>query len=230
MGNEASGFPFLSQVQGPTAKIYQTTPNAVLMEWLDGPSLGDIARSGEGDAADRTLVEVAVKIHRQTKELGIPGLLPLAHWFQALQSPLSDLALSSQQKNAMRRAQNLAEGLLASQIDIRPLHGDLHHENIRLGPRGFCAFDAKGILGERCYELANAFRHPTGFKCPLSAADLIGQRAHLWGQVFDVSPKRLIQWASAKCALSLAWRKGTDLQVDPDLDLLDQLLTVQSRL
>ncbi|MEP2718010.1 aminoglycoside phosphotransferase family protein [Pseudophaeobacter sp.] len=230
MGNEAMGFPFLAAINGPAARIYQITPDAVLMEWLDGPSLGDIARSGEEASADRTLAVVALEVHHQTRELEIPGLLPLAHWFQALRSPTSDLALSPQQRNLMCMAQNLAEELLASQLDICPLHGDLHHENIRLGPRGFCAFDAKGIFGERCYELANAFRHPKGPAGPQPDAEKIRQRAQLWGQVFEVPPKRLLQWASAKCALSLVWRAGPNLSQDPELQLLEHLLTQQAEL
>ncbi len=230
MGNEAMGFPFLAAIKGPAAKVYQTTPNAVLMEWLGGPSLGDIARSGEEGPADRTLAEVAVEIHRQTRELEIHGLLPLSHWFQALRSPPSDLNLSSQQKDVMHLAQGLAEELLTSQVDIRPLHGDLHHENVREGARGYCAFDAKGLLGERSYELANAFRHPHGLKPGHGKIELIAQRAQLWGRIFDVSPKRLLQWGCAKSALSLVWRNHLDLRQDPEMDLLEQMLVLQSRL
>ncbi|MCD9146202.1 aminoglycoside phosphotransferase family protein [Pseudophaeobacter flagellatus] len=230
MGNEASGFPFLAALQGPVAQIYQVTQNAVLMEWLPGPSLGDIARSGGQADADKTLAQVAAGIHSQTSALKLTGMMPLVAWFEALRAPLpTDLNLTSHQRSNLQQAQSLTKTLLASQEDIRPLHGDLHHDNIRQGAGGYCAFDAKGMIGERCYELANAFRHPKGLEKDSFGADLIGQRAKLWGQIFDVSPKRLLQWASAKCALSLVWRRGADLQRDPDLTLLDHLLIQQSR-
>ena len=229
MGNEASGFPFLAALQGPVAQIYQVTQNAVLMEWLPGPSLGDIARNGGQAEADTALAQVAANIHTQTKALKLPGLTPLAAWFKALHAPAADLNLTGQARRTVQQAQSLAEALLANQEDIRPLHGDLHHENIRQGTGGYCAFDAKGLIGERCYELANAFRHPKGLEQDLYSADLIARRAGLWGQIFDVSPKRLLQWSCAKTALSLVWRQGADLQHDPELILLERLLVQHSR-
>jgi len=34
-----------------------------------------------------------------------------------------------------------AERVLAEPHDVRPLHGDLHHDNILFGPRGWLAID-----------------------------------------------------------------------------------------
>lgn len=230
MGNEAAGFRVLDQLQGPVVDIYQVTQNAALMEWLPGPSLGDISRMGNQEEADRILAEVATTIHQQTRVIKPLDPTPLATWFDALLSLSAPLRVTPLQRQNLIRGQQLAKMLLSSQEDIRPLHGDLHHENIREGARGYCAFDAKGLLGERSYELANALRHPHGLKPSHGKVDLLAQRAQLWGRIFDVSPKRLLQWGCAKSALSLVWRHHLDLRQDPEMDLLEQMLVLQSRL
>jgi streptomycin 6-kinase len=58
------------------------------------------------------------------------------------------------------RAAALAEELLADPRDIRVLHGDLQHYNIHQSPRGWLAFDPKGLVGERTYDCANALCNP----------------------------------------------------------------------
>ena len=115
---------------------------------------------------------------------------------------------------------DLARHLLASQTDIRPLHGDLHHDNIRLSDRGYCAFDAKGVVGERAYELANAFRNPKGIPDLIRDPSRIARLRELWSREFQVSPRRLMQWATVKVALSISWRSGGTLIADPECDLL----------
>ena len=95
-----------------------------------------------------------------------------------------------------------------------------------LGARGYCAFDAKGVLGERCYELANAFRNPKG--APILARDPVRIRflADLWSQSFSVDRRRLLEWASVKSVLSIAWRSGAELKQDDELDLLATLVGI----
>ena len=105
----------------------------------------------------------------------------------------------------MRKACQLAEDLLADQQDIRPLHGDLHHDNIKAGDPGYIAFDAKGVLGARTFELANAFRNPLGSEATALRPETIQRRAELWSAGLNVSKTRLLSWAAAFSGLSLAW-------------------------
>ena len=49
---------------------------------------------------------------------------------------------------------------LADPRDVRVLHGDVQHYNIRRSPRGWLAFDPKGLVGERTYDCANALCNP----------------------------------------------------------------------
>jgi streptomycin 6-kinase len=55
---------------------------------------------------------------------------------------------------------DLAARLLADPLDVRVLHGDIHHRNIRHSSRGWLAFDPKGLVGERTYDCANTLCNP----------------------------------------------------------------------
>jgi streptomycin 6-kinase len=117
---------------------------------------------------------------------------------------------------------------LTTQTDIRPLHGDLHHDNIKGSPRGYLAFDAKGILGERCYDFANALRNPIGAEAHYRQPEVIKRRVSAWAQCFGVPENRLLQWAAAHSALSLAWSNTGVFADEPrdDIALIDTFLTM----
>ena len=51
-------------------------------------------------------------------------------------------------------------GCSSDQRDVRVLHGDIHHHNIRQSSRGWLAFDPKGLVGERTYDCANTLCNP----------------------------------------------------------------------
>ncbi|MEQ9124733.1 MAG: aminoglycoside phosphotransferase family protein, partial [Alphaproteobacteria bacterium] len=162
MRNEAPGLDLMSAWGGAgPARIYRRQAGAVLMEWLDGPSLGDMTLAGDEDGAARLLAEVANALQAARPRVP-PGLPRLSDWFEALFALEFDAACPPQARRDLEACRALARRLLATERDVRPLHGDLHHDNVRLGDRGHLAFDAKGLLGERAYELANAFRNPKG--------------------------------------------------------------------
>jgi len=224
MGNERKGFAFLSALNGRgAAKVLSIKDEYALTEWLDGPSLGDIARGGDDVGPNRLLVAVANQIHADI--IHVDSKLPnLTDWFGALFTlQFAETCPQSARENILS-AQVLARKALAEQRDIRPLHGDLHHDNIRASARGHCAFDAKGVLGERAYELANAFRNPKGADKTIRDPARINQLLDLWSHGFCVERRRLLIWATAKCALSIAWRSGPVLAQDPEFDLLATFL------
>lgn len=221
--SEAHGIDLLKSLEGKgVAYIYKKTSTAVLLEWLEGPSLGDLARRGQDELAALELVRTANEIHAH---LGTqpPNFPKLETWFNNLFELHIDPAYPTQNQKNIKRCQSIARGLLASQTDVRPLHGDLHHDNVRRTNRGFCAFDAKGLLGERTYELANAFRHPRGTNDLVCNHERIDFIATLWAAEFNVQKNRLLQWAAVKCALSIVWRSSPNLEIDPELDLLSAL-------
>lgn len=226
MGNESAGLAYLTALGGVgAAEVYGHGPAAMVTEWLDGPSLGDLTRRGDDDQATAELVAVANTIHGQ-RAGDTAALQPLDGWFDALFKLEFSAGLPSVSKRNMQRAQALARRLLAEQTEICALHGDLHHDNIRRGVRGYCAFDAKGLVGDRAFEVANAFRNPNGAERLIRDPEMIRRRAAVWGDGLGASSRRLLEWAAAKTALSISWRSGPLLDRDEDLDLLEVQLGV----
>lgn len=224
MRNEAAGFDLMRRWDGRgAARLFARNENAAVMEWLDGPSIGDLTRAHEDELATDLLVDVANRLHEAP--IQVPAGLPdLTDWFGGLFALEFHQTCPESARNNMTKAQRLADSLLATQHDVMPLHGDLHHDNVRMGARGYCAFDAKGVLGERTYELANAFRNPKGADEIVRSPLRIQALAKTWSDRFKVDRSRLLNWAAAKCALSIAWRAKGLLVEDRELDLLSILL------
>lgn len=225
MGNERTGVAFMDGVKGHGAvRIFDHSENAVLMEWLDGPSLGDVARTGGDIQAAERLLDVARALHENRAAVS-GSLVPLSEWVDPLFAVQFSRTCPARLQADIERAQGLAQSLLSDADDLRPLHGDLHHENVRSSKRGDLSFDAKGLFGDPAFELANAFRHPADRPAMVRDPARINGVATLWSDGFDVSRKRLLQWAAVKCALSIAWRTDPILEQDKESDLLSLLLT-----
>lgn len=206
MKDERAGFDLQKAWAGQgAAQLYDVTQNAALLEWLDGPSLGDMVRDGQDAEATRALGDVAVKLHASSPVLNA-SLPTLADEFQTLLNATPLITCPPDIRALISQAQTITANLLQSQTDIRPLHRDLHHDNIKGSQRGFLAFDAKGVIGERAYELANAFRNPVAAEACYCDPIVIQKRLAHWSLTFDVPSKRLLSWAVAHVGLSLAWQ------------------------
>ena len=229
MANEAPGYDLLADLDGEgAARLLQRDDTAALIEWLPGPPLGDMSRSGRDAEASDHLSVVAKRLHGA----GVPvkaSYPRLETWFDALFRLAFAPSCDMSTRAAMRHGRDLARRLLATETDISVLHGDLHHDNIRLGPRGYLAFDPKGIAGERSFELANAFRNPKGMGMRLLDPSLQRARAESFSEALTLDQGRLLSWAAAKCALSITWRAKGTLSHDSEVELLELLLSLASQ-
>ena len=225
MQDEAPGFALLEALDGRgAARIFARQNAAVLMEWLAGPSLGDVVRGGDNAGATHLLGEVAQRI--LGADVRLDGLPKIGDEFQAL----FDLRFGTGCRDSLRcdveRARGVARQMLASMTEVRPLHRDLHHDNIKKSDRGWLAFDAKGALGDPAYELANAFRNPLGAEDLWRQAQRMRFMAGLWAKMLSLPRDRLIGWAVAHMALSITWDVGDVLEDHRDADVLGVFLSV----
>ncbi|MES0860936.1 aminoglycoside phosphotransferase family protein [Ruegeria sp. SCPT10] len=228
-GNEAAGSEILSSWQDRGAvRILKETGTAILMEWLEGPTLGDIARRGEYGQALVTLAETAKRLHAKATPQ-ISGLRPLTQVFRPLLECQFAPSCPADLVRDMQQATQLAQSLLNSQTRITPLHGDLHPDNVILS--GACprVIDAKGYLGDLAFELANAIRHPKGMPQLVRQPDHMNKCLSLYADTLGVDRQRLAQWAAAKCALSIYWRASGPLAQDKEADLLRMLLNAANQ-
>lgn len=72
------------------------------------------------------------------------------------------------------------------------------------------------------YDLANAFRNPKGGDAAVWWPERLTRLAGLAATALNTDPTRMLDWAAAKCALSIAWRGGR--AGDPELTPLSRLL------
>jgi streptomycin 6-kinase len=107
---------------------------------------------------------------------------------------------------SMRFAAETAQHLLNNQHDIRPLHGDIHHDNIvtQDGTR-WLAIDPQGLIGDPHYDVANLFGNPDGNRQLLLDPQRASNLADMLSAVLDLNRRRILEFALAHCGVSIAW-------------------------
>ncbi len=209
--DEAPGLTLLAALNGTAAvRILGRAPGAVLMEYLSGQSLGDMARAGDDLEATAHLAAVAKDI--ATAKVPATGLTNL--------DDRCDTLFAAQTADpALGQAQSLARQLLATAPVPSALHGDLHHDNILRGDRGWCVIDPKGIWGDPAYEYANAFRNPVGFDPAFRDADRLRAMLDCFARVSGLPKDRLMGWAAVHVCMSILWDRDRSFDSHPDRDL-----------
>lgn len=183
------------------AAVWDYDGEALLLERATGPrSLPGMVRNGRDDEATRILCRTVARLHapRAAKP---PDLVPLEPWFAEL------WPMATSQGGLIAETATVARHLLAAQRDIRPLHGDIHHENVLdFGPRGWLAIDPKRLIGDCVFDYANLFCNPD-----FESATRRGVFERRLGIVLDetgIDRQRLLEWIFAWCGLSAAWFIG----------------------
>jgi streptomycin 6-kinase len=176
---------------------------AVLLERAMGPtSLAEMARAGRDDDACRILCATAARLHAP-RAWPPPQLVPLTRWFGELEPA------AAKHGGILDRCAETARALLAAPTDCRPLHGDLHHDNVLdFGTRGWLAIDPKGLIGERGFDFANIFTNPDLSDPARPVATELGRfvrRVEIVSDAANLEPQRLLRWILAWTGLSAAW-------------------------
>lgn len=141
-------------------RLLRYDEGAQLIEYAAGDELVTLVKRGEDENATRIIAQVIRQLHSVPQEnTRLDTLLGLDRWFERL----FDKAEADRQagiESIYVRSASTAERLLAHPRDVRVLHGDIHHYNIRQSSRGWLAFDPKGLFGERTYDCANTLCNP----------------------------------------------------------------------
>ncbi len=193
------------------ARVLAHENNALLMERAIGEkSLTNMAKNHQDDEASRIICTVVAKLHANKKKPSPPSLVPLSHWFRALE------VAAIQQGSIFIQAAAVAQELLKTPQEEVVLHGDIHHENILdFGPRGWLAIDPKGLFGDRYYDYVNIFRNPDIEVA--TAAGRLEHQAILVAELAGLDRIRLLKWIVAYAGLSAAWH--LEEGGDPELPL-----------
>ena len=154
-----------------------------------------------GDAsATSVAAETLTAMHAAPAQPPPATLQPLRSWFASL------FAMASTGTNAMvAEAAAVADALLDDQRDVRPLHGDLHHENLWLAERGWLAIDPKGLVGDPAYDVANMFYNPLDRDDLRTNPARIGSMARVFARTLDRDTATVLRWAFVHACLSASW-------------------------
>jgi streptomycin 6-kinase len=102
-------------------------------------------------------------------------------------------------------AANIAERLLSNPREVRPLHGDLHHQNVLFGLRGWLAIDPKGVLGDPGFDASNVFYNPLDRDDLCLDPERIARMAAVFARTLKQDPAAILDHAFAYGCLSAAW-------------------------
>ena len=192
---------------------------AQLLEYAAGDELVTLVERGEDENATRIIAQVIQQLHSVRQDAPRDGLFVLDRWF----GELFHKAAADKQagiESIYVRGASFTERLLVDQREVRVLHGDIHHGNIRQSSRGWLAFDPKGVVGERTYDCANTLCNPPISEIVHNEARLL-TNAGILADSLAIDPARVLAFTYAYACLSASWslRIGADDMVKWALDV-----------
>lgn len=202
--DERLGWALLEWWDGDGAvRVLARCGDGLLMERANGAgNLAEMARHGDDARATRILCDTIAGLHRSRPRNPPDDLIDLETWFRDLWPAAARGAVPVGWAETARR-------LLDAQRDIRPLHGDLHHENVLdFGARGWLAIDPKRLVGDRAFDYAILFCDPDlSDRAPPTAVrpEIFARRVDVVAARSGLAPDRLLDWIIAWCALSMTW-------------------------
>ena len=187
-------------------RLLRCDAGAQLLEYAAGEELVSLVEGGEDERATGIIAGVIQQLHSVPQDTPQDGLFVLDRWFQALfKKALADRRAGDE--SIYVRGAALAEQLLADPREVRVLHGDIHHRNIRQSGRGWLAFDPKGLVGERTYECANTLCNPVMPELVHNQSRLLTQAAVL-AEILELDLQRVLAFTYAYACLNASWWSG----------------------
>lgn len=205
MEDERRGAHFLAWRRGEGAvRLLGRDRANMLVEFAGARHLTQELDEHGDDLATEIAADVIARLYSPSPHPAPPGLQPLRRRFASLfMQAKADCGADS--GSLYVDAASVAERLLDNQHDVRPLHGDLHHDNIMLGQRGWLAIDPKGLLGDPGFDAANMFYNPLDRDALCREPERIAGMAAAFAATMKQEPLRLLDHAFAYGGLSAAW-------------------------
>ncbi len=231
--HEVRGFEFLRWRGGCGAvRLLDAEGSACLLEDAGRSTLRSWREEHGDDAASAVIASLVRQLHAGTSSPDPAGLMPLQQHFR----PLFAQAEASQPpalRGPLRHCAAIAAELLDQPSDSRPLHGDLHHDNIISGGgRGWLAIDPQGLMGDAAYEVANVFGNPAGAFPGIVAPSRILSLCRTFAPLIGCGEATIIRYAIAHAGLSVSWSLEDDRPTSEGSDAFERLafIEVASRL
>ncbi|MDX8525645.1 aminoglycoside phosphotransferase family protein [Mesorhizobium sp. MSK_1335] len=219
VADELRGEHFLAWRRGEGAvRLLGRDGNRMLLEYAGDRLLSQHLAERGDDAATAIAAELLARLLSPSQHPAPPDLQPLRERYASL------FRAAKADRDAGRHglyvdAADIAERLLSNPHDVRPLHGDLHHDNILFGPRGWLAIDPKGVLGAPGFDAANMFYNPLDRDDLCLDPPRIAHMAEVFGKTLGQSPRAILDHALAYGCLSAAWHREDKNAVDENREL-----------
>jgi streptomycin 6-kinase len=192
--------------------------NRMLIEYAGERMLVDELNERGDDVATEIAAEVMARLHSPSDHPAPPDLQPLAQRFRSLFNK-AKADRDAGGTSLYVEAAEIAERLLAAPRDVRPLHGDLHHDNILHGSRGWLAIDPKGVIGDTGFDAANLFYNPLDRDDLCLSPDRIAFMAETFARTLKQEVPAILDHAIAYGCLSAAWHHGDGNEKDENREL-----------
>ncbi|MBP2560896.1 streptomycin 6-kinase [Neorhizobium galegae] len=199
-------------------RLIARTDELLLMEHAGKVTLREHMETHGDRDATRIAAEVLTEYHRPFDMAPPASLMPLSRYFQSLFEK-TEADRRDGVASPFIEAAELAEMLIADQRDIKPLHGDLHHENIMLGPRGWLIIDPAGLIGDAALDVANMFSNPLDRFDLTRDEERIASMAGVFAETLGRDVRTILRYAFAYGCLSAAWHDEDGNAKDRDDEL-----------
>ncbi|WP_210243828.1 aminoglycoside phosphotransferase family protein [Mesorhizobium sp. B2-1-3A] len=219
VADELRGEHFLAWRRGEGAvRLLARDGHSMLLEYAGDTLLSRVLDEQGDNAATEIAADVMAKLFSPSKHPFPPELQPLRERFASLfKKAATDRG--ARHDSLYVEAAAIAERLLDDPHDVRPLHGDLHHENILQGPRGWLAIDPKGVLGDPGFDAANMFYNPLDRDALCLDPPRIVHMAEVFARTLGQSPPAILDHAIAYGCLSASWHHEDDNAAEENREL-----------
>ncbi|MCV3240346.1 aminoglycoside phosphotransferase family protein [Mesorhizobium sp. ZC-5] len=229
--DELRGAYYLSWRDGAgSVRLLGLEGQRMLLEYAGERMLAhDLAQHGDRQATE-IAAEVMAELLSSSKRPLPPELQPLRERFTSLFKK-AKTDRDAGQPSLYVEAAGLAQHLLDNPHEVRALHGDLHHDNIMRGPRGWLAIDPKGILGDPGFDAANFFYNPLERDDLCLDPERIADMATVFARTVGQNPRAILDHGVAWGCLSASWHAedGNDKDENRELAVAAAIRAVRTK-
>ena len=227
--DELRGAHYLAWRNGPGAvRLLGFEGQSMLLEYAGETMLSGVLDKEGDEAATGIAAEVMARLFSPSDRAFPADLQPLGERFSSLFGK-AKADRTAGLATPYVEAAKIAERLLAAPDAIRPLHGDLHHENILRGERGWLAIDPKGVLGDPAFDAANLFYNPLDLDDLCLQPERIARMAETFSKTLGQDVRNIFDYAIAYGCLSAAWHAedGNDKDEKRELAIAEAIRQVR---
>ncbi|MER8902229.1 aminoglycoside phosphotransferase family protein [Mesorhizobium sp. M0772] len=217
--DELRGERYLAWRRGEGAvRLLGRDGHRMLLEYAGDTLLSDVLAKEGDNAATAIAAELMGGLFSPTRHPAPPDLQPLRTRFASLFKK-AGADRDAGEHSLYIEAAEIADRLLDAPHAVKPLHGDLHHDNILHGARGWLAIDPKGVLGDPGFDAANLFYNPLGRDDLCLDPERIAHMAEIFARTLGQTPAAILDHAIAYGCLSAAWHHEDENAVDENREL-----------